>query len=177
MDCDISKSSLDVTAPGVADATRLAVRGHVDKYATRTINFLQLNINGIQRKVAELSDILHTNNIYVACLQETKLNHKLCFKIKGYTTIRKDRLTGTGGGLAFLVKTLEVKYIEVIPNFPPHSPTEAQAINILLPEHTITVINAYHPDTAPIDTLFLQDLVSTLLYSFRRPPFLWQQSA
>ncbi|GIY04786.1 uncharacterized protein CDAR_248481 [Caerostris darwini] len=127
----------------------------------RTINFLQLNINGTQRKVAELSDILHTNNIHVACLQETKLNHKLGFKIKGYTTIRKDRSISTGGGLAFLVKTSDVKYIEVLANFPLHSTTEAQAINILLPEHTITVINAYHPDTAPIDTLFLQDLSST----------------
>ncbi|GIY26410.1 hypothetical protein CDAR_570001 [Caerostris darwini] len=70
-------------------------------------------------------------------------------------------LPGSGGGLAFLVKTSEVKYIEVLPNFPPHSTTEAQALNILLPAHTITVLNAYHPDTAPIDTLFLQDLAST----------------
>ncbi|GIY51512.1 reverse transcriptase domain-containing protein [Caerostris darwini] len=144
-----------------SDATRPAVRGHVGKYATRTINFLQLNINGTQRKVAELSGILHTNNIHVACLQGTKLNHKLSFKIKGYTAIRKYRPISTGGGLAFLVKTSEVKYIEVLPNFPPHSTTEAQSINILLPEHTITVINAYDPDTAPIDTLFLQDLAET----------------
>ncbi|GIZ05397.1 hypothetical protein CEXT_717941 [Caerostris extrusa] len=62
-DCDISKSSLDATASGAAEATRPAVRGHVDKYATRTINVLQLNINGTPRKVAELSDILHTNII------------------------------------------------------------------------------------------------------------------
>ncbi|GIY33233.1 hypothetical protein CDAR_214071 [Caerostris darwini] len=103
----------------------------------------------------------HTNHIHVACLQETKLNHKLSFKTKGYTTFRKDRPTCTGGGLVFLVKTSEVKYIEVLPNFPPHSTTEAQTINILLPEHTITVINAYQPDTVPIDTLFLQDLAST----------------
>ncbi|GIY26522.1 reverse transcriptase domain-containing protein [Caerostris darwini] len=108
-----------------SDATRPAVRGHVGKYATRTINFLQLNINGIYGN--------------------QKVQHWR-------------RPISTGGGLAFLVKTSEVKYIEVLPNFPPHSTTEAQSINILLPEHTITVINAYHPDTAPIDTLFFQDL-------------------
>ncbi|GIY92092.1 uncharacterized protein CEXT_70311, partial [Caerostris extrusa] len=34
---EISNSSLDATASEVADATRPAVRGHVDKYATRTI--------------------------------------------------------------------------------------------------------------------------------------------
>ncbi|GIY17123.1 reverse transcriptase domain-containing protein [Caerostris extrusa] len=34
-------------------------------------------------------------------------------------------------------------------------------LDLLLPSHTITVINAYHPDTSPIDTLFLQDLAST----------------
>ncbi|GIY51510.1 hypothetical protein CDAR_430941 [Caerostris darwini] len=86
-----------------SDATRPAVRGHVGKYATRTINFLQLNINGTQKKVAELSGILHTNNIHVACLQGTKLNHKLSFKIKGYTAIRK---YSTGGGLTALEEDL-----------------------------------------------------------------------
>ncbi|GFV00990.1 hypothetical protein TNCV_4288191 [Trichonephila clavipes] len=48
---------------GVTDATKSAVRGSVGKYATRTVNFLQLNINGTQKKCVELSDILNENNI------------------------------------------------------------------------------------------------------------------
>ncbi|GFX23769.1 reverse transcriptase domain-containing protein [Trichonephila clavipes] len=99
-----------------------AVRGSVGKYATRTENFLQLNINGTRKKCAELSDILNENNIHVACLQETR---------------NPPNLSNTS------------------------SSTEAQAINILLPNHTITLVNVYHPDNSPIDTNILQDLAST----------------
>ncbi|GFX78670.1 hypothetical protein TNCV_31101 [Trichonephila clavipes] len=138
-----------------------AVRGSVGKYATRTVNFLQLNINGTQKKCAELSDILNENNIHVACLQETRLNSKLHFNVKGYATIRKDRVSGAGGGIAFLVKTPEIKYIEILPTSNTSSSTEAQAINILLSNDTITLVNVYHPDNSPIDTNILQDLAST----------------
>ncbi|GFY07778.1 hypothetical protein TNCV_4133751 [Trichonephila clavipes] len=102
MDSAILIPSLNATASGVTDATKPAVRGSVGKYATRTVNSLQLNINGTQKKCAELSDILNENNIHVARLQETRLNSKLHFNVKGYTTIRKDRVSGAGGGIAFL---------------------------------------------------------------------------
>ncbi|GFT30229.1 reverse transcriptase domain-containing protein [Trichonephila clavipes] len=161
MDSAILIPSLNATASGVTDATKPAVWGSVGKYATRTVNFLQLNINGTQKKWAELSDILNENNIHVACLQETWLNSKLHFNVKGYTTIRKDRVSGAGGGIAFLVKTPEIKCIEILPTSNTSSSTEAQAINILLPNHTITLVNVYHPDNSPIDTNILQDLAST----------------
>ncbi|GFX74461.1 RNA-directed DNA polymerase from mobile element jockey [Trichonephila clavipes] len=89
--------SLNATASGVTDATKPAVRGSVGKYATRTVNSLQLNINGTQKKFAEL----------------------------------KDRVSGAGGGIAFLVKTPEIIYIEILPTPNTSSSTEAQAINIL----------------------------------------------
>ncbi|GFY63448.1 hypothetical protein TNIN_437481 [Trichonephila inaurata madagascariensis] len=101
------------TASRAADAPCSAVRGHADKCATRTLNILQLNINGTQKKLDELSCILHENNIHIACLQETKLNQNLKLKVKGYTTIRKDRSDNPGGGLAFLVKTPTIKYEEI----------------------------------------------------------------
>jgi len=140
-----------------------AVRGHVGNSATRTINILQLNINGTQKKRDELASILNSQSVHVACLQETKLNPKLSLKIKGYTVIRKDRLTGSGGGIAFLVKTPEVKFTEIIQTTSSfvNSRTEAQAINILLPEHTITLVNVYHPDNSPIDTNLLKNLANT----------------
>ncbi|GFX01385.1 hypothetical protein TNCV_4736261 [Trichonephila clavipes] len=137
MDSVILIASLNATASGVTDTTKPAVRGSIGKYATRTVNFLQLNINGTEKKCAELSDILNENNIHVACLQETRLNSKLHFNVKGYTTIRKDRVSGAGGGIVFLVKTPEIKYIEILPTSNTSSSTEAQAINILLPNHTI----------------------------------------
>ncbi|GFX83918.1 hypothetical protein TNCV_4286381 [Trichonephila clavipes] len=35
--------------------------------------------------------ILNVNKVHIACLQETKLNPNLKLKIKGFTTLRKDR--------------------------------------------------------------------------------------
>ncbi|GFY14402.1 hypothetical protein TNCV_1021671 [Trichonephila clavipes] len=72
----------------------------------------------------------------------------------------KDRVSGTGGGIAFLDKASEIKYIEILPTSNTSSSTEAQAINILLPNHTITLVNVYHPDNSPIHTNILHDLAS-----------------
>ncbi|GFV64817.1 hypothetical protein TNCV_809141 [Trichonephila clavipes] len=91
MNSAILSDSDNVTAFGVADAPRVEVRAHGEKYATRTLNILQLNINGTQRKIEELTEILNVNKVHIACLQETKLNPNLKLKIKGFTTLRKDR--------------------------------------------------------------------------------------
>ncbi|GFX40411.1 hypothetical protein TNCV_4320441 [Trichonephila clavipes] len=76
--------------------------------------YSKLNINGTQRKIEELTEILNVNKIYIACLQETKLNPNLKLKIKGFTTLRKDRKDRAGGGLAFLVKSADIKFREII---------------------------------------------------------------
>ena len=44
----------------------------------------------------------------VIALNETLLSKKHNFKIPGYDTIRNDRSTGQGGGVAFLVKNGQV---------------------------------------------------------------------
>ncbi|GFW33684.1 hypothetical protein TNCV_2212161 [Trichonephila clavipes] len=62
--CAILSDSDNVTAFGVADAPRVEVRAHGEKYATRTLNILQLNINGTQRKIEELTEILNVNKVY-----------------------------------------------------------------------------------------------------------------
>ncbi|GFX62263.1 hypothetical protein TNCV_3306371 [Trichonephila clavipes] len=82
MNSAILSDSDNVTAFGVADAPRVEVRTHGEKYATRTLNILQLNINGTQRKIEELTEILNVNKVHIACLQETKLNPNLKLKIK-----------------------------------------------------------------------------------------------
>ncbi|GFY68130.1 hypothetical protein TNIN_350281 [Trichonephila inaurata madagascariensis] len=97
--CDINNA----TASGVADALCSDVWKHSEKCATRTLKILQLNINGTQRKIDELSCPLHDNNVHFACLQATKLNPNLNQKIKGYTELWRDRMKITGGGLAFLI--------------------------------------------------------------------------
>ncbi|GFT11030.1 hypothetical protein TNCV_4441851 [Trichonephila clavipes] len=58
----------------------------------------------------------------------------LKLKIKGFTTLRKDRKDRPGGGLAFLVKSAGIKFREI--TLPPttdydENSTEVQAINLL----------------------------------------------
>ncbi|GFW24066.1 uncharacterized protein TNCV_4951101 [Trichonephila clavipes] len=148
----------------VADAPRVEVRAHGEKYATRTLNILQLNINGTQRKIEELTEILNVNKVHIARLQETKLNSNLKLNIKGFTTLRKDRKDRAGGGLAFLVKSTDIKFREII--LPPttdydENSTEVQAITVLLPQQEVTIINAYHPDNSDINLDLLNTLFDT----------------
>ena len=67
-------------------------------------NILFWNCQGIRPKRKELELHLKENVIYVIALNELFLSKKHNFKIPGYDTIRKDRSTGQGGGVAFLVK-------------------------------------------------------------------------
>ncbi|GFV43949.1 RNA-directed DNA polymerase from mobile element jockey [Trichonephila clavipes] len=162
MNSAILSDSDNVTAFGVADAPRVEVRAHGEKYATRTLNILQLNINGTQRKIEELTEILNINKVHIACLQETKLNPNMKLKIKGFTTLRKDKKDRPGGGLTFLVKSADIKFREI--TLPPttdydKNSTEVQAIIVLLPQQEVTIINAYHPDNSDINL----DLFNTLL--------------
>ncbi|GFS60771.1 RNA-directed DNA polymerase from mobile element jockey [Trichonephila clavipes] len=164
MNSAILSDTDNVTAFGVADAPRVEVREHGEKYATRTLNILQLNINGTQRKIEELTEILNVNKVHIACLQATKLNPNLKLKIKGFTTLRKDRKDRPGGGLAFLVKSADIKFREI--TLPPttdydENSTEVQAITVLLPQQEVTTINVYHPDNSDINLDILNTLLDT----------------
>ncbi|GFW23601.1 transposable element Tcb2 transposase [Trichonephila clavipes] len=120
------------------------------------------NVVQSMRKIEELTEILNVNKVHIACLQETKLNPNLKLKIKGFTTLRKDRKDRAGGGLAFLIKSADIKFREI--TLPPttdydENSTEVQAIIVLLPQQEVTIINAYHPDNSDINL----DLLNTLL--------------
>ncbi|GFV25164.1 reverse transcriptase domain-containing protein [Trichonephila clavipes] len=162
MNSAILSDSDNVTAFGVADAPRVEVQAHAEKYATRTLNILQLNINGTQRKIEELTEILNVNKVHITCLQETKLNPNLKLKIKSFTTLRKDRKDRPGDGLAFLVKSADIKFRKItLPSITDYdeNSTEVQAITVLLPQQEVTIINAYLPDISDINL----DLLNTLL--------------
>ena len=69
-----------------------------------TFNVLQLNANGIGNKLTELEVVLERNKVKVAVIQESKLSPKYknpC--IQNYTTVRKDRSHGQGGGLLIFI--------------------------------------------------------------------------
>ena len=69
-----------------------------------TFNVLQFNANGIGNKLTELGVVLERNKVKVAVIQESKLTSKSknpC--IRNYTTVRKDRPHGHGGGLPVFI--------------------------------------------------------------------------
>ena len=69
-----------------------------------TFNVLQFNANGIGNKLTELGVVLERNKVKVAVIQESKLTSNSknpC--IRNYTTVRKDRPHGHGGGLLVFI--------------------------------------------------------------------------
>ena len=122
---------------------------------THNINILQLNKDSIRNKIEQLTHFMHTNNIHIALLQETKLRqtHKTP-AIKHYTPLRRDKRQGEGGGLITLIHHT-IRYTDttdITQNLNnPDITVETQSIRIST-RHTqyINIINIYiPPDTSP----------------------------
>ena len=65
---------------------------------------LQFNANGIGNKQVELGDFLERHKVKVAVIQESKLTlNSRTPNIQNFTTVRKDRDQGQGGGLLTLI--------------------------------------------------------------------------
>ena len=69
------------------------------KRQSRSLNILQWNCRSILRKLPEFKNYLNNLKIIpdIICLQETFLNYRYNPQIVGYTMLRKDRGTPTGG--------------------------------------------------------------------------------
>ena len=65
---------------------------------------MQFNANGIGNKLTELGEFLERHNVNVAVIQESKLSSdSKAPSIQNFTTGRKDRGQGQGGGLLTLI--------------------------------------------------------------------------
>ena len=72
---------------------------------TPTNYLMQWNANGISGKITELLTFLHSNNINIAAIQETKLTNKTKpLKTPGWAAVRLDRHKNKGGGLLMPIK-------------------------------------------------------------------------
>ena len=81
----------------------------------------------------------------MAALQETKLTAKGKDPVfEDYTVVRKDRGSGAGGGLMFLVHHT-IPFTPVDENTPPGEPLEHQSIQIPLLNEVLTIRNVYIP--------------------------------
>ena len=111
--------------------------------AIRTFNVLQWNAEGIYQKKTALTERLHSENIDVACVQETHLNPGNRFNIRGYQTFRMDREGRHKGGVLILVKnSIVAKEFEL----DTRQQAEIHGVEIILDNKKITLFNLYCPD-------------------------------
>ena len=120
------------------------------------LNITFWNCQGIRSKRKELELYLNENSIDIIAFNETFLNKKVNFKIQGYDTIRNDRSSGSGGGVAFLVKHgLVVNKEFRNADFNIITDNEALAINLELSNNqNLTLATIYCPNGKPNLSLF-----------------------
>ena len=104
---------------------------------TNCLRLMQWNANGISGKITELRTFLHSNNVNIAAIQETKLNNKSKpLKTPGWAAVRLDRHKNKAGGLLVLIKDT-ISFVDITATVPqsadPH--LEQQGISITLPNH------------------------------------------
>lgn len=125
-------------------------------------------------KVADITMYMYNNNINIAAIQETKLTSRSNLQVKdGYTVIRQDRATNSGGGLAFLVhKSIQFASCDLPTDPNPATNLEQQAINIQYGGKSITFINVYIPPPRAAAAQITPPLQPTF---WRRPTaWFWQ---
>ena len=102
------------------------------------------NCNGLQNSAAELNHFLSSNNVVVACVQETKLgNNSRLPKFPGYAVLRQDRTGGGGGGLLTLVHH-SFRFSQV-PSPINDAVTESIVIKVTIAGQELQVSNVYIP--------------------------------
>ena len=106
------------------------------------LNILQWNAEGLYRKTTALKQKLATENIHVACIQETHLNPNHRLSVRGYTSFRMDR-EGHKGGVLILVKNniavLEEYKVDT------NQQSEINGVKIRIEEKEMKIYNIYSP--------------------------------
>ena len=109
----------------------------------KPLNILQWNAEGLYRKTTALKQRLLTDNIHVACIQETHLNpDNRLPSIRGYTPYRMDR-EGHKGGVLILVKNnlVVIEDCKVETN----QQAEIHGVKVKVDDREITIFNIYCP--------------------------------
>ena len=115
---------------------------------TNCLCLMQLNANGISGKITELLTFLHSNNVNIAAIKETKLTNKSKpLKTPGWAAVRHDRQKNKGGGLLMLIKET-IPFVDNTAALPqsadPH--LEQQGISITMPNRQqLHIHNIYIP--------------------------------
>ena len=136
---------------------------------------MQWNAEGIYRKKTCLQQRLKEEDIHIACLQETHLNQKYRFTIRGYQTFRKDRENRSKGGVMILVKN----NLNAIPfEVETQEQAEIQGVRVINDKETITIFNVYCPQDKDLSLTEIktQDKTCLILGDFNSHSEAWGYS-
>ena len=114
---------------------------------TNCLRLMQWNANGISGRIIELLTFLHSNDVNITAIQETKLTNKIKpLKTPGWTALRLDRHRNKGVGLMLIKDTIPfVDNTAALPqSADPH--LEQHGISISMPNlQQLHIHNIYIP--------------------------------
>ena len=142
--CSVKRHSPGITRDpsNTTGAVRIA-----DVKLRSCLSILQWNANGIKTKMVELEEKVRRMEIDIIMIQESKLRSlDKDPRIAGYSTVRKDRDVGMGGGLVTFIKE-DIPFITVNHSHGlPDSKLEALIIDLNPATlHRMTCVNVYRP--------------------------------
>ena len=122
-----------------------------------SFTIMQFNANDIGNKLTELGEFLKRHNVKVAVIQKSKLSpNSKTPSIQNFTTVRKDRRQGQGGGLLTLIH----KSIHFSRNpetlVEPH--LEELTITVTLGDTELTITNVNIPPASSCEGGYLPSL-------------------
>ena len=115
---------------------------------TNCLRLMQWNTIGISGKITELLSFLHSNNVNIGAILETKLTNKSKpLRTPGWAAVRLDRHKNKGGGLLMLIKDT-IPFVDHTAALPqsanPH--LEQQCISTTMPNRQqLHIHNIYIP--------------------------------
>lgn len=104
--------------------------------------FLHWNSRSVLQRFQDLEK--QSANYDCLAISETWLKPQLSFMIKGFDTVRRDRITGRGGGVAILIShSLRYREIPLLEDC--GNRVEACAVEILFTNENLILVVCYRP--------------------------------
>ena len=125
-----------------------------------SFSIMQFNANGIGNKLTELGEFLKRHNVKVVVIQESKLSsNSKTPSIQNFTTVRKDRRQGQGGGLLTLIhKSINFSRKPESPETLVEPHMEELTITTTLGDAELIITNVYIPPASSCTGGYLPSL-------------------
>ena len=125
-----------------------------------SFTIMQFNANGIGNKLTELGEFLKRHNVKVVVIQESKLSsNSKTPSIQNFTTVRKDRRQGQGGGLLTLIhKSINFSRKPESPETLVEPHLEELTITATLGDTELIITNVYIPPASSCTGGYLPSL-------------------